>query len=99
MALDVEAVARRQVSDVDACGRVLRVKVERQPLDRSAERAREPRRPLSGDVAERSYVVGPDPDQRRHRHPLFPVPRNEKSGPPTARSLLLGAYPSTAPWK
>jgi hypothetical protein len=38
------------------------MKVEGEPLDRGAEPALEPRRPLVGDVAERSDVVAPDGD-------------------------------------
>jgi hypothetical protein len=121
-------VAGLELLDRDPLRRVLRMQVERQPLDLSAVPALEPRRALSRDVAEGSYVVGPDPDQGRHTSGLYPIvpvraskdallvrvrqrrpripsvktldrPGNEKSGPPTARSLLLGAYPSTAPWK
>jgi hypothetical protein len=38
------------------------MEVEREPFDAGAELALEPRRPLVGDIAERSDVVAPDRD-------------------------------------
>src|SRR3954447_15055019 len=61
-------VAPLELGPLDPLGRVLRVQVERAPFDLRAEPALEPRRPLEADVAERSYVVGPDGDPRRLRH-------------------------------
>jgi hypothetical protein len=65
MRVRVEAVALRELLDRDPLGRILRVQVERQPLDLSAVPALEPCRAFNRDIAERSYVVGPDPDQGR----------------------------------
>ena len=62
------AVARVQLRAGNPVGRVLGVQVEGKPFDRGAEPAREPRRPLVGDVAERSDVVAPDPDDVWRRH-------------------------------
>src|SRR3954452_14120364 len=90
MRVDVEPIALQQPRYLDAFRRILRVQVERQPLDLGAVPALEPRRALSRDVAERSYVVGPDPDQRRHPFALYPVatdPQMKRAGPP--RSALL----------
>jgi hypothetical protein len=58
------AVAAIHVRSRHAVGRILRVQVERQPVDPSAEPALQPRRPREGDVAEGSYVVRPDADAR-----------------------------------
>jgi hypothetical protein len=69
----VEAVAPPEVVNRDALGRIFRVQVERQPFDLSAVPALEPRRALSRDVAERSYVVGPDPDEWWHTSALYPI--------------------------
>ena len=69
----VEAVAPRQVLQRDPLRRIFRVQIERQPLDLSAVPALEPRRALSRDVAEGSYVVGPDSDQGWHTSALYPI--------------------------
>jgi hypothetical protein len=71
--VDVEPVAARQLVGRDALRRIFRMQVERQPLDLSAVPALEPRRALSRDVAEGSYVVRPDPDQRWHTSGLYPI--------------------------
>src|SRR3954449_246077 len=48
------------------------MEVEREPLDLGAVPALEPRRALGRDVAEGSYVVRPDSDQRRHADGVLP---------------------------
>jgi hypothetical protein len=62
---EARAVTALEHGARDALRRVLGMQVERPPLDPRAEPALEPRRPLEGDVAERSYVIAPD-DDRRH---------------------------------
>ena len=76
------AVAGVQLGAGNPLGRVLGVQVERKPFDRGAEPAREPRRPLVGDVAERSDVVAPDPDDVRCRH------ATKSSGAPPERVIF-----------
>jgi hypothetical protein len=70
---EIEAVATLEVLDRDPLRRILRMQVEWKPLDLSAVPALEPRRALGRDVAEGSYVVGPDPDQRWHTSGLYPI--------------------------
>jgi hypothetical protein len=62
--VEAGAVAALEVLAGDALRRILRMEVERQPLDASAEPALEPVGPFEADVAERSYVVAPDGDAR-----------------------------------
>ena len=58
-------------NDRDPLRRIFGVQIERKPLDFGAVPALEPRRALSRDVAEGSYVVRPEADARpvdqRHR--------------------------------
>jgi hypothetical protein len=58
----VLAVPAVELRPRDAVRRVFGVEIEGKPLDRGAEPVAEPRRPLVGDVAERSDVVAPDDD-------------------------------------
>ncbi len=51
-----------------ALGRVFRMQVEGEPLQLGAVPALQPRRPFEGDVAERSYVVGPHDELRSVFH-------------------------------
>src|SRR6185503_7189601 len=69
-ALDPRAAeARLELRARDPLGRVLRVQVEGPPVDAGAVPALQPRGPLEADVAERSYVVAPDAEDRfAHAH-------------------------------
>jgi hypothetical protein len=71
--VQVEAITLSEVSSRNPLGRVFRVKVEWQPLDLSAVPALQPRRAFRRDVAERSYVVGPDSNQWWHTSGLYPI--------------------------
>ena len=61
------AVARVQLLARDPLRRVLRVEVEGEPGDLGAEPARDPVGRRLAEPAERSDVVGPDQDVRRHQ--------------------------------
>jgi hypothetical protein len=69
----IEPVAPCEVLDRDAVRRIFRMEVEGKPLVLSAVPALEPRRALNGDVAERSYVVGPDSNKGWHTSGLYPI--------------------------
>jgi hypothetical protein len=69
----VEPVSLSELLEPDPLRRVFGVEVERKPFDPSAVPALEPRRALSRDVAERSYVVRPDTDQGWHTSALYPI--------------------------
>jgi hypothetical protein len=79
--LQAEPVAISQGRARDALSGVLRVQVEGEPLDLGAVPARQPRRPLEGDIAERSDVVGPDGDLRSFGH-AGGLPHQAASGTP-----------------
>ncbi len=70
------------------------MQVERKPNDRGAVPALEPRRPLQGDIAERSYVVGPDEDRRpRHTSEDMSSWRPARGGTPSAESTVPASVP------
>jgi len=64
--LKAGAVTLFQLSTWYSVGRILRMQVERNPFNPSAEPALQPRRSLKSDVAEGSYVVRPDQKEWFH---------------------------------
>ena len=62
-------IATAKLLPRDSLGRVLGMKVEREPFEGRSVLPLEPRGPLQGHRAERSDVVAPDPDGQR-THPF-----------------------------
>ena len=69
----ITPIARLELLDRDALGRIFRVQIEGQPLDLGAVPTLQPRRAFGRDVAKRSYVVGPKTDKEWHMSGLYPI--------------------------